>query len=128
MNETIETKAFLVPGGCCGCGGALARNLLQLFCHQLEWPWDKVRPLSLPHPACHAVFFNPITACSPQLALASVSSCVDLGIMIPAETSKLGIRKLCSHITVYMHQAGGFSPEEQQVPQHENRALNRAHG
>ena len=60
-----------------------------------------VRQRSLPHPACHAVFFTPVTAWSPHVGLGlSVSSCVDLGIMIPAETSKLGIRKLCSDITV----------------------------
>lgn len=102
MNETIETEAFLIPGGCCGCGGALARNLLRDSYFVTNW-----NGLGTKCGSCLCLTLPVMLSFSPlsppgalRLALAPVSSRVDLGIMIPAETSKLGIRKLCSDITV----------------------------
>lgn len=103
MNETIETKAFLVPeGGCCGWGGALARNLLEtviLSPTGMALGQSTAVCLTLPVMLSFSTLSPPSAL---MLALASVSCCVD-GIGIPAETSKLGIRKLSGHATVHAH-------------------------
>ena len=104
MNETIETKAFPVPeGGCCGWGAALARNLLEtviLSPTGMALGQSTAVCLTLPVMLSFSTL-SPTSAL--MLALASVSCCVDVGIGIPAETSKLRIRKLSGHATVYVH-------------------------